>query len=158
MPEGSRFVKGCGKRSSDRLIVLEAVQPVRTTTVEEFQKRGTPGTFHAKRLKSPPDAAGIEKARAWGRKQLGLDYDARFQWGGDKLYCSELVWKVYKKAGIELCATKRFRDYELESPEVKKVIAERYGSKDKMPRDEPVVSPGDLADSPLLILVPKLSN
>ncbi len=141
-----------------RLIVLEAVQPVRTTTVQEFQRRGQPGTFHARRLKSPPDAAGIEKAKAWGKKQLGLDYDARFQWGDDKLYCSELVWKVYHEAGVKLCEPRRFHDYQLDHPAVKPVIEQRYGSAAKLPKDEPVVAPSDLASSELLVEVPRVEK
>ena len=33
-----------------------------------------------------------------GRKYLGRDYDLRFEWSDDKIYCSELVWKIYKEA------------------------------------------------------------
>jgi hypothetical protein len=109
-------------------------------------------------LKEPLSSEAIEAGRNWGKQQVGLNYDPHFRWDDQTLYCSELVWKVFKKAGVELCPTKRFRDYELESPEVKKVIADRYGSKDKMPQEEPVVSPGDLADSPLLVPVPKLAK
>jgi hypothetical protein len=147
----------CGVVFSEngRLMVLEAVQPVRTTTVVEFEKRGTPGTFLAKRLKSPPDASGLEKAKAWGKKQLGLNYDARFQWGDDKLYCSELVWKVFDKAGVKLCEPRRFKDYKLDHPALKPVIEQRYGSADKLPKDEPVVAPSDLAASELLVEVPR---
>jgi hypothetical protein len=150
----------CGVVFSEngRLMVLEAVQPVSVTTVEEFQKRGTPGTFHAKRLKSIPDAAGFEKAKAWGKKQLGLNYDARFQWGDDKLYCSELVWKAFNEAGVKLCEPRRFQDYKLDHPAVKPVIEQRYGSADKLPKDEPVVAPSDLAASELLVEVPRVEK
>ena len=31
------------------------------------------------------------------------DYDLYFEWSDDKIYCSELVWKIYKNgADIEL--------------------------------------------------------
>jgi hypothetical protein len=71
-----------------RLMVLEAVQPVRITTVEAFQQRSQPGTFHARRLKAPLDPAAIAKAKSWGEKQIGRNYDARFQWADGALYCS----------------------------------------------------------------------
>jgi cell wall-associated NlpC family hydrolase len=146
----------CGVVFSENghLMVLEAVQPVRTTTVEEFEKRGQTGTFLAKRLKTPPDAAGIEKAKTWAKKQLGLNYDPRFQWADDKFYCSELVWKVFHEAGITLCEPRHFQDYQLDHPAVKPVIEQRYGSADKLPKDEPVVAPSDLASSELLMEVP----
>ena len=141
-----------------KLLVLEAVQPVSITTVEEFEKRSKPGTFRAKRLKSAPDAAAVGKAKAWGKKQLGLNYDSRFQWGADKLYCSELVWKVFNEAGVKLCEPKHFQDYKLDHPAVKPIIEQRYGSADKLPKDEPVVAPSDLAESPLLQDVPRLKQ
>lgn len=141
-----------------RLMVLEAVQPVRVTTVEAFQQRSLPGSFHARRLKQPADPAAIAKAKSWGAKQTGRNYDYLFGWDDGALYCSELVWKAYEQAGIELCEPRRFHDYRLDSPKVKAIIARRYGSADKLPRDEPVVAPGDLAESPLLVEVPRVGG
>jgi hypothetical protein len=152
---GSRFTH-CGVvfEQGGHWKVLEAVQPVKVTPLAEFQKRSLPGTFQVRRLNRPLAPEALELGRSWGAKQVGLNYDHHFRWDDETLYCSELVWKIYKQAGVELCATRRFKDYALESPEVQAVIKKRYGSVDKMPQDEPVVSPGDLADSPLLVEVP----
>lgn len=49
---------------------------------------------------------------------------------------------------------RRFRDFHLDDPKVKKLVEERYGSVEKMPLDEKVVAPSDLATSPLLVDVP----
>lgn len=138
--------------------VLEASQPVKITSFAEFKKRSLPGTFQVRRLKEPLTAEAIQAGREWGVKQVGLNYDPHFRWDDETLYCSELVWKIYKKAGIELCPTRHFRDYELESAEVRAMIKERYGSADKLPQEEPVVSPGDLAKSTLLVEVPQLKK
>lgn len=156
---GSRYTH-CGVvfEEGGSFKVLEAVQPVKITSFEEFRKRSQPGTFQVRRLKTPLSAEAIANGKAWGVKQVGLDYDLHFRWDDETLYCSELVWKIFKKAGVELCATRKFQDYELDAPEVKKVIDQRYGSKDKLPKEEPVVSPGDLADSPLLMEVPVLKK
>jgi len=156
---GSPFTH-CGVvfEKDGRLMVLEAVQPVRVTTVEAFQQRSLPGTFHARRLKTPPAADAVARAKAWGSRQIGRNYDHLFGWHDGALYCSELVWKAYAKAGIELCPPRRFHDYRLDHPKVKAVIAKRYGSADRLPRDEPVVAPGDLADSPLLVEVPRVEG
>lgn len=138
-----------------RLMVYEAVQPVRAITIQAFQARSLPGTFHARRPKSPPDAAALATSREWAQAQLGRDYDFRFLWANASLYCSEFVWKTYDKAGVELCPLRRFHDYRLEAPAVKRVIIQRYGSAEMLPKDEPVVSPGDLAASDLLVEVPR---
>ena len=156
---GSRYTH-CGVvfEEGGAFKVLEATQPVKVTSFEDFRKRSLPGTFQVRRLKASISPEAIESAKEWGKKQVGLDYDLHFRWDDKTLYCSELVWKIFKKAGIELCATRKFQDYELDAPEVKKVIEQRYGSKDKLPKEEPVVSPGDLADSPLLVEVPVLKG
>ena len=137
-----------------KLMVLEAVQPVGIVTLDEFISRSTAGSVTARRLKTPPPAERFREALAWGGTQVGKNYDARFLWNDDKLYCSELVWKIYQHAGIELCAPRRFRDYNLEKPAVRKIIDERFGGMAKVPLDEKVVAPSDLAASPLLVDVP----
>lgn len=143
---------------NNRLMVLEAVQPVTVSTVEGFYSRGKPEGFAVKRLKSPVKPDAYQKARDWAAKQVGLNYDARFLWGDDKMYCSELVWKVFKQAGVELCAVKKFKDYQLERPEVRRIIEQRFGGMENVPMNEKVVAPSDLADSKLLVDVPKVKN
>lgn len=134
-----------------KLMVLEAVQPVGTVSLEDFKSRGKPGTFAARRLKSPVTPEAYRHAREWAEAQIGKNYDIRFQWGDDKLYCSELVWKIYRQAGVELCSARRFRDYDLQKPSVRKIIDERFGGMERVPMDEKVVAPSDLAASSLLM-------
>ncbi|MGB6221206.1 YiiX/YebB-like N1pC/P60 family cysteine hydrolase [Haloferula sp.] len=141
-----------------KLMVMEAIQPVQVTPLERFIQRSLPSTFHAKRLKNPVDPASLAKGRAWAAKQAGLPYDVQFQWDDKKLYCSEFVWKAYAEAGVNLCEKRPFKSYNLDRPQVRKIIDQRYGGIDKLPLEEPAVSPGDLAASPLLIEVPKLSK
>ena len=136
-------------------MVLEAVQPVGVVTLETFKSRCKPGTFLARRLKTALTPANYQSARTWAAAQIGKNYDPRFRWDDGNFYCSELVWKIYQHAGVELCELRRFRDYKLDDPKVKKLIAERYGDVGKMPLDEKVVAPSDLATSPLLVEIPR---
>lgn len=137
-----------------KLMVLEAVQPVGVVSLEEFRSRSKPGTFLARRLKTPVIPENYRTAKEWAEAQIGKNYDVRFLWSDEKLYCSELVWKVYDKAGVKLCSARRFRDYDLEKPSVKKIIQERFGSLDNIPLDEKVVAPSDIANSALLTDIP----
>ena len=149
---GSKFTH-CGIVVVDergRPSVLEAVQPVRLTPIRDFLKRDSAGVFVVKRLREAVTPDAYRKARAWALRQVGRNYDHRFLWDDENLYCSELVWKVYQKAGVRLCEPKRFRDYRLDRPVVKRIIRERYGSADRLPRDEQVVAPSDIAESSLL--------
>lgn len=141
-----------------RLMVLEAVQPVGITTIEDFMSHGHPDSFTARRLKTTVAPASYRKARAWAVAQIGRNYDAQFRWDDRNLYCSELVWKIYQHAGVEICAPRRFRDYDLQRPAVRKIINQRYGGIERLPMDEKVVAPSDLAASPLLVEVPRRAS
>jgi hypothetical protein len=45
-----------------------------------------------------------DKVSEFRDKYLGKNYDIYFGWSDSLIYCSELVWKVYKDAwDIELC-------------------------------------------------------
>lgn len=137
-----------------KLMVLEAVQPVGAVPLETFIARCEPGTFAVRRLKTPLTPAAMEAGRDWAEAQVGKDYDHRFLWSDDAIYCSELVWKIYRKAGVMLCKPRQFKDFHLDDPEVKQDIERQFGSMDKLPREEKVVAPSDLLSSPLLEEIP----
>jgi uncharacterized protein YycO len=143
--------------SEGKTMVLEAVEPVGITSLADFASRSAPGTFIAKRLRSAISPEAYQRARDWAKTKIGTKYDHQFRWSDDRLYCSELVWKIYQKAGVRLCEPSLFRSYALDRPSVKKAIIEKYGSLEALPKDEQVVAPSDLAESPLLMEVPKAS-
>lgn len=75
-----------------------------------------------------------------------------FEWNDDKIYCSELIWKVYQRAtGIEIGKLEKLSDFDLTSETVKTKMKERYSN--KIPMDEIVISPAAIFDSELLITV-----
>ena len=141
-------------RQEGKWMVLEAVQPVGAVPLADFLARGKAGKSRTLRLKEPLTAEALERGRVWATAQVGKNYDVKFLWDDGRLYCSELVWKIYQHAGVELCAPRRFRDFRLEDPRVRKMIEQRYGSVQALPKDEKVVAPSDLAESPLLKEVP----
>lgn len=59
----------------------------------------------------------------------GKEYDAYFEWTDNRIYCSELIWKIYKNvAGIELSKLRELKDFNLQDPRVQKILKERYGN------------------------------
>jgi len=140
---------------NDTPMVLEAVQPVQIISLASYLKRGGPEAKHSfKRMKNPellsPDF--LVNAANWIRPHIGRDYDGRFQWSDQALYCSELVWKIYKHgSNIELCEIKKVKDYNLIHPKVKRLIIERFGSISRLNLEEKVVAPSDLYQSELLV-------
>ena len=132
--------------------VYEAVQPVKISTLSNFIHRSVGGHYVVKRLKNAQSVltpAVLKRMEAEGRKFLGKNYDWAFGWSDSRIYCSELVWKIYQRgAGIELSPTMKLREFDLSDPIVKAKMKERYGA--KIPLDEPVVAPSQLFDSTLL--------
>ncbi len=141
-------------RTREATIVFEAIGPVTSTPLAAWIERGDGGHYTVKRLadRSRLDDATLTHMRTVGKRYAGKPYDFAFGWSDDKLYCSELVWKIFHEgAGIDLAPLAKLRDFDLTSPVVKQKLSERYGS--DVPLDETVVSPSALAESPLLVTV-----
>lgn len=129
--------------------VLEAVEPVKLTSLQAWLKRGKGQHYVIKRLKQPLAASAAAQMELDAKRFIGKPYDLTFEWSDDRIYCSELVWKLYKgSAGIELAPLSKLKSFDLTSPAVRSKLKERYGS--QVPLDEPVVPPSALFDSPLL--------
>lgn len=130
--------------------VLEAVATVRYTPLAAWIARGNGARYVIKRLKGPePDAA---KLRSAARRFTGRPYDLYFEWSDERIYCSELVWKIYDEAlGVELGKRLHLRDFDLTDPLVRAKLRERYGK--LLPLEEPVISPAAIFDSALLLTV-----
>jgi len=135
--------------------VYEAVQPVKLTRLDEWTKRGENGHFVVKRLKDADrllTPSNLAKMKAEGKKFQGKSYDLYFDWSDDRIYCSELVWKIYKRAlGVEIGNTQHLGDFDLSDPVVMTKIQERW--KGSPPKDEVVISPRAMFDSDSLITV-----
>ncbi len=130
--------------------VFEAVKTVRLTPLTAWIARGEGGHFVAKRLRQPLDAASRVKLLRTAATFAGRPYDLTFEWSDARIYCSELVWKLYDRAlGIRIGALQRLREFKLDDPAVRRKLVERYGN--KIPLDEPVISPAAMADSDLLV-------
>ena len=137
-----------------QLQVLEASSTVGWVSIREWVEGGVNGHFVLMRPKKTLDEASLAAMLAAIPRYLDKDYDLLFQWSDDTIYCSELVWKIYQKADIELCPLKTFGDFKLDSEIVKTIVKKRYNA-DLPPLDEPVVAPSDLMESPLLKVVGK---
>jgi len=130
---------------SGKPYVFEAVNPVKVTPLQQFINRGVGSKYSIKRTKTPISNSELKIMMEYGKRQIGKPYDSKFQWSNDKIYCSELVWKIYHYAGIRLCDIKTFSDFNLNRPIVKQAIQSRY--KGKFNIDESVVAPIDLYNS-----------
>ena len=134
-----------------RPYVLEAAATVRYTPLTAWAAQGERGAYVVKRLRdaTPLTPQARDRLAAIGATYAGKPYDAAFGWSDDKIYCSELVWKIYQRAlGIEIGALQPLKQFDLTAPAVRAKMQERYGN--AIPWDEPIISPAAMFDSPLL--------
>ncbi len=138
-----------------QLFVYEAVQPVKLTLLNEWINRGENGHYVIKRLKNSEKIltqVTLTKMKQIGEKFKGKNYDLYFEWSDDKIYCSELVWKIYKEgADIEIGKLEELSDFDLKNEIVQQKMKERYG--DNIPMDEKVISPAEMFNSDKLIII-----
>jgi uncharacterized protein YycO len=146
----------CGMVFDENILyVYEAIEPAKLTPLKEWIARGENGKYIVKRLKNPEVLNQnykkfCDESNVFWKKH----YDYSFDWSDDKVYCSELVWKSYKRGlGIELCKLQKLSDFDLTNEVVKKKLKERYGN--NIPKNETVVSPSAIFESELLETVYK---
>ena len=117
--------------------------------------RGQGSHFVTKRLRDADDVltpATLARLKAAGQTLLGHNYDLYFGWSDDRIYCSELIWKVYERGlGRRLGQLQQLRDFDLSNPAVQAKLRERYGR--NLPLTETVVSPVSIFNSPELVTV-----
>ncbi|MDR2191885.1 MAG: YiiX family permuted papain-like enzyme [Endomicrobium sp.] len=134
--------------------VYEAVQPVKSAPLDQWIARGENGYYVVRRLKDAdkiltPEAQA--KMEAEGKKFIGKDYDLTFEWSDDKIYCSELIWKVYDRAlGVQIGELQKLGDFDLSFPQAQTLLEARYGGINNVPFDETVISPISIFNSGLL--------
>jgi hypothetical protein len=132
--------------------VLEAAATVRYTPLARWIARGAGGHFVVKRLTNAQSALtpkALEAMRQVARQMEGRPYDPTFDWSDERLYCSELVWKLYDRAlGVRLGDLQKLKDFDLSAPEVRAKLRERHG--DRLPLEEPVIAPAAMFASPAL--------
>ncbi|WP_029906799.1 YiiX family permuted papain-like enzyme [Prevotella sp. 10(H)] len=135
-------------KSGDKYYVFEAVQPVKLTPLDKWIKRGKDSHYVVKRLKNNEllTSAILKRMKKEGEKFMGKSYDLTFEWSDDKIYCSELIWKIYKRGlNIEVGKLQTLKDFGLSNKIVKQKLQERY--KDNIPLGEIVISPVSIFES-----------
>ncbi|MBW4361408.1 YiiX family permuted papain-like enzyme [Flavobacterium taihuense] len=135
--------------------VFEAVQPVKYTPIEAWINRGKEGHFVVTRIKNASlllNPQKVQKMKDYANLLQNKDYDHYFEWSDDKIYCSELVWKIYKNgAGIELCPLQKLKNFNLKDPKVQVLLTERYGN--TIPLNESVIAPSNLKHSNIVTTI-----
>ncbi len=135
------------KNKEEEWVVYEAVQPVKVTPLNEWQKRGVNGHYIIKRIQgNKVNESIISEMKKSFQKYEGKNYDFKFEWSDEKIYCSELVWKMYKEVlDMELGKLQQFKEFDFSNKIVQAKIKERYGK--EIPLDEWVITPDRIFQS-----------
>lgn len=135
--------------------VYEAIKAVQYTPLKEWVARGDGGRYVVKRLRdadrilTPQAVANLRQVAA---RFQGKPYDLTFGWSDARIYCSELVWKIYDQGlGLRIGQLQKLREFDLSDPIVKAKMKERYGK--AIPMEETVISPGEMFSFEGLTLV-----
>jgi Orthopoxvirus protein of unknown function (DUF830). len=143
------------KKNGERF-VLEAIDPVQYTPLHLWIMRGAGSHYVTKRLKNAAKilkSDTVLKMRETGEAFLGRPYDYYFEWNDDRLYCSELVWKIYKNVlDVEIGEPAAAESFDFSSDEVKSKLKERFGD-NIPPHSDKVISPGAMFESDKLIKI-----
>ena len=120
--------------------VLEASNVIKLTPLKKFINKGLLGRYQIYRYTNTPVKIAY-------KNYLGIPYDSEFRWTDKRYYCSELVWKIYKKQlNVELCEPQELSSYTISGLE--KVLNKRGISKTSL-----FVAPSDLSNSDKLYLI-----
>ena len=136
---------------NEKPYVYEAVGPVVSTPLAQWISHGINSKYVVKRLKdnSVLTSKSLQKMQKVAKSFQNKPYDPLFAWSDNRIYCSELVWKIYKRGlGIELGKLKKLKDFDLSHPVVRAKLKERYG--DNIPLNEEVIDPQGIFESRLL--------
>src|SRR3972149_2237905 len=86
--------------------VYEAIKTVQYPPLNKWIARGDGGHYIVKRLREADrilTPSAVSKLRHVAKKFQGRPYDLTFEWSDDRIYCSELVWKIYDRGtGVQV--------------------------------------------------------
>jgi uncharacterized protein YycO len=153
---GSRYSHmGLVLMRNGKPFVFEAAGVVQYTPLDRWVARGVGGHFVVKRLRDASEvltSSGVERLHRASKKYQGRPYDLTFEWSDDRMYCSELIWKIYQRElGVRIGELQKIKEFDLTDPVVRKKMQERYGT--QVPLEEPVISPVAMFESSRLVTV-----
>ena len=138
-----------------RPYVLESASTVRYTPLADWTRRGEGGRYVIKRLRDGDRRLGPEEIAALtqaAKRYLKRPYDPYFEWTDDRMYCSELAWKLFKSAlGAEigvLPGTERVRPDRPDRPQ-----EPRRAVRGQAAASQKVISPAAMFESKELVEV-----
>ena len=136
-------------RTKKGLRILEASRKVKFTSVTNFLRKSKNGWYTIWRrrdaLTDKQKELLVKNSNHW----IGKSYDSKFSWSSKEIYCTELVYKMYDEIGIKISELETIGQVldKTSSPLLSKYIKKVYGSKNKVNREENILTPFKLLSS-----------
>ena len=126
--------------------VIEAIGPVKETSIMTWEAQGRDGHFTVYRLK-PKYRDKIPAFIRAAQGYEGLPYDIHYEMDDKAIYCSELIYKAFLKAtGEELGHLHQLRELKWQPYEA--VIKQIEGG--TVPLDRDIITPRAVSEAPQL--------
>lgn len=137
--------------------VAEAVGPLQVNSLKSFIGRSRNGSYKVMRFK--PFSPRMLPQLYVNLYKYNQPYDIFFEFSNERIYCSELTYKVFKDTtGQPMGVLQRTGDLKLDGPFVKQLIEERLTSIGKeLNREEPIITPVQQSRDPNLTLIAEFS-
>ena len=116
---------GIIRKIKGKFFVIEAISRVSMTPLKRWIGRGYLKRYTLKRYKN---LTKLQKSKLIkeSKKYLGRRYDIFFLDGKKRIYCSELVYLIYKDIGITLGEIQKVKELDIDNFIVKKLIKKRW--------------------------------
>lgn len=146
--------------------VIEAVEPVREISLNQWIGQGIGGRITVKRFKEDR-SYDVKKILQVAEKYYGKPYDLFFLFDQEYIYCSELIYYAFRDgADIQLGIVEKVGDLNIDNAAVKKLIERRWRAhplcKDKTDDfdscyarilEQELVSPASIANDQKLVTI-----
>ena len=119
---------GILEHSQSGWVVLEAAGPVKVTPLDAWIRRGRFGryaVFHHDLTETQ-----THQILAAAHALMGRPYDLYFSFNNRAIYCSELPYLAYGKAGITIGRVQKVSDLHMDNDQAKALIGARWRSDD----------------------------
>jgi hypothetical protein len=141
----------CGivAKNEGRWFVIEALGEVHATPLEEWSERGRDEWFAAYRLK-PEYQGRVPEILKAAESFSGRPYDFHYAFDDEAIYCSELLFKAFRKVtGRGLGQPRQLKDLNWRPHEDFIRTLEGGG----LPLDREIITPVDLSRAPELVKI-----
>lgn len=121
--------------------VAEAVGPLQVNPLKSFIARSRDRVYKVMRFKY--FSQNMVPQLYTNLYKYNQPYDIFFEFSDDRIYCSELIYKVFKAVtGYPIGQLQKVKELKLDGPYTKKLIQERLTSIGKeLNLDEPIITP-----------------